>query len=430
MSRNRIRFRQVQTEAAESFARALSNLMVSFKSLLLILFLSLTLAGCTESVIDNTEMVQHAVSVGGTVTFPAGTYVITKTITVNKSHTIIAGDGPETVFVFRPRLPHVQCANDRAFTTPCDVVFSSRRQITDPISIGDTQFSAASDVSDLNPGDWLIVEEKDHQAGETGEVIAIDWAQVKFASGTSVSVQLPFRSAFSNVREWDPDHSGLGFYKIPNLIEGVEFRNLRIIVPDAGQGTPGISVFAAKNVVVDNVSVDDSNGQPLYSYLSKDLVIRNSSAECVHVLNEFAATVDLVLTASSFSCSQTAGVGLDFGTGFFQVFKNDISHSANDGIYLLNGVHDGALTSNSISFVRFDEPGISNGNAVGILARGISRVDITQNYLAGGAGINSIGISVGTAYHLDFPISCVANVIEPNVFGPSWGMDYDPSNPP
>jgi hypothetical protein len=102
-----------------------------------------------------------------------------------------------------------------------------------------------------------------------------------------------------------------------------------------------------------------------------------------------------------------------------------VPSSVNIGMYLLDGVHDGMVTCNSIQFVR------SSGSAVGVLARGTQRVTIVNNYLEGGEGAASLGISIGSAYDgLSQPIFSSGNVVTPNFFGPFWSMDYDPTNQP
>jgi len=197
------------------------------------LFLAtLVFAGCGAGS-DSTADIQAKVDAGGTITFPPGTYLLTRTIVVGKSNTVIQGAGPETVFLFKPALPQVHCVNDRAFTTPCDAGNTPRRRIAGPIAVGDKGFGASDDVSDLHPGDWLIITGNDRIPGE---VVAIDWAQVASISGSSVQVQTPFRTAFPNARTWDPDHSGLGFFKLPQLVEGAQFRNFTVVAPDSGQG--------------------------------------------------------------------------------------------------------------------------------------------------------------------------------------------------
>jgi hypothetical protein len=391
------------------------------KFLSVLCFATLLLGGCGAVGPGDTADIQKAVDAGGTVTFSKGTYVLTQTIVVRNSNTVIQGAGPETVFVFQPTLPQVHCVNDRAFTTSCDAGDVPRRQITGPIAAGDDSFTASGDVSDLHFGDWLIIDEKDRM---DGDVIDVDWAQVASATGNIVTVQSPFRTAFSNVREWNPDHSGLGFVKVPQLIEGVQFRNFTILVPDSGQNAPGISVFAAQRTLIEGVTAQDANGQALYSYLAKDLMIENSYGHCGQSENEFAATVDLKLNGNTFSADSPLALGLEFGTGFFQVTGNTVPSSVGYGMWILDGVHDGTVTNNTIAFVR------SSGNGIGILVRGTQRVDITNNYLAGGAGAASVGISIGPQYYADLPIPSTANTITPNRFGNSWAQDYDPTNAP
>ena len=397
--------------------------MRGFSCLLLGTFL---LSGCGRSVPHTTSEIQRAVDAGGTIVFPAGTYELTQTIVFKKSNTVIQGAGPSTVFVFKPSLPQVQCVNDRAFTTSCDVFFTPGRHILGPIAIGDGAFTAADDVSDLRTGDWLIVEEIDRGAGD---VVVIDWAQVAFTSGNNVHLQTPFRTAFPNARAWDPHHSGLGFYRSPQVIEGTQFRDFSLVVPDSGQGAAGISVFAGKHTLIDNVKVQDANGQALYSYMAKDLTVQNSYGKCDQTLNEFAATVDLKLFGNTFIAGNDAGVGLDFGTGFFEVSGNEIPSSVDSGLYLLYGIHDGTVTNNSLGFV--NSSGTSNsGNAVGIIARGTQRVNIANNDLTGGAGSGSVGLTIGPEYGVDVPIPSFGNTIAPNTFGMQWGVDYDPTNAP
>jgi hypothetical protein len=373
-----------------------------------------------------TAEIQKAIDAGGTISIPAGTYLLTQTLVVTKSHTIIQGSGPDTVFVFKPTLPQVHCVNDRAFTTACGIVDTPHRRIAAPIAVGDTSFTADGDVSDLQRGDWLVVADFD---GVPGEVVVIDWVQVEATEGNDVIIQTPFRTAFFDLRPWDPVRSGLGFRKVPDLIEGTQFRDFSLVVPDSGQDAPGISVFAAKDTVVENISVQDADGQALYSYLSKGLTITECQSTTGSVLSELGATVDLKLNANTFGSDSGVALGLDFGTAFFQMTGNNIDSSVDIGMYLLDGIHDGTVTNNSIAFV--SSSGAYNaGNAVGILIRGTQRVNVTDNFLAGGSGPASIGLSIGTAYSLDVPMLSSGNTVEPNRFGLQWGVDYDPSNAP
>jgi hypothetical protein len=392
-----------------TYCRSLASILLA------LLFLSA--CGGPAGVID----VQAAVDRGGTVRFPAGTYVLTQTVVVRQSNTIIQGAGPDTIFVFKPTPPQVPCINDRAFTTACEAANLTPRQVASSIAIGDGSFTATDNVDDVRPGEWLIIAEKDLAPRE---VVIIDWVQVASVSGNTVLVRTPFRTAFPNTHPWVPGSSGLGFLLVPHLVEGVQFRDLTIVVPDSGFDTPGISVAVAKDTVIDHVEVQDPDGQPLYSYLSKGLTVTHSSGVGDKVLSEFAATVDVTLSDNSFS-SNDAGLGLDFGTGFFTVVGNTVPSSSNVAMYLLDGVHDGAVNSNSLEFVN------STTSAIGVLARGTQRVTIANNSLAGGQGPASMGISIGSAYGgLDQPIVSSGNIVTPNRFGLLWIMDYDPTNQP
>jgi hypothetical protein len=370
---------------------------------------------------DDTAAVQAAVDAGGVVTFPAGQYLLTKTIVVRKSNTVIQGVGPATIFTFKPALPQITCVNDRAFTTPCDVIFLPRRQITAPIAVGDRSFAAAGDLSDLVAGDWLILTERDH---EFGNIVAFDWAQVASVAGATVATAAPFRTAFSSAQPYDPNISGLGFARLPTLVQGVQFLNLAINVPDPGADVPAISIFAALDTTVDRVTAYTANGQALYSFLAKGVVIQNSSGSSGTTLNEFAATVDLQLINNVFSDTQSTGFGLDLASAFFTVSGNSVPVSQDIGMYLLIGIHDGIVENNQIAYVT------GSGSSVGLLARGTQNVTIINNYFAGGAGAKSMGLTIGPDDSEAVPIQSLHNVIAPNMFGPEWWVDYDPTNSP
>jgi hypothetical protein len=370
---------------------------------------------------DDTAAVQAAVDAGGVVTFPAGQYLLTKTVVVSKSNTVIQGVGPTTIFTFKPALPLSKCVNDRAFTTPCDVFFTPRRQITAPIAVGDSTFAASGDLSDLVTGDWLIVTERDQKFAD---IVAVDWAQVASVAGATVTTAAPFRTAFSSAQPFDLNISGLGFVKVPALVQGAEFRNLTVNVPQPGADIPAISIFAALDTTVDRVTAYSASGQALYSFLAKGVVIQNSSGSSGTTLNEFAATVDLQLINNVFSVTQSTGFGLDLASAFFTVSGNSVPVSQDIGMYLFIGIHDGIVENNQIAYVT------SSGNALGLLARGTQNVTIINNYFAGGAGATSMGLAIGPDDNEAVPIVSAHNVIAPNMFGPDWWVDYDPANSP
>ena len=387
--------------------------------LILVLCAVALLSGSCGGTSDDTDLVQSAVDAGGVVNFAARTYHLQRTIVIRNSNTVIQGEGPKTMFEFASREPKTACGNDRVFTTPCEIINQPPRRIASAISIGDQSFTVttASDVSDLQPGDWLIVSEND---SIIGNIITIDWVQVQSVSDLVVNVRAPFRTAFSVNRHWDPGRSGLGFRRVIKLVENVEFRNFSIFVPDAGTGTSAacISVFAALHTTIDHIDADSFDKQTLYSYISKDLTITNSSAIGHNQLSEFAATVDLNLRGNRFRKEESAGMGLDLGTAFFDVSDNDLDLSRNIGTYLLYGIHDGTFRDNRIAYVH------SDSNAFGMLIWGDENVTIFGNYLVGGDGTQSTGISVRSAQgEVELPSSNIT--LSGNVFGSGWVFDYE-----
>jgi hypothetical protein len=363
---------------------------------------------------DDTAAVQRAVDRGGVVKFDPRIYYLSRTIVIHRSNTVIQGAGPQTVFQFQASSVREHCANDRVFTTPCEVYFEQpARRIAKAVAIGDRSFSATDDASDIQPGDWLLITDKD---AVIGDVVTSDWVQADSVSNSEVHVRTPFRTAFANSRIWEPGISGLGFRRIVPLVENTEFRNFNVIVP-TGTSAVGISVIAALHTTIDHVVVDSFNGQPLYSYVSKDLTVTNSDGHGHGVLNELAATVDLTVRGNRFSEDDAAALGLDLGTGFFDVSNNEIAMSRNIGGYLLYGVHDGTFGDNRIGFVG------SGGNAFGILAWGTQNISISDNYLAGGEGPRSTGISV-RSYAGAIVIPSINVTLSGNTFGSGWAFDY------
>jgi hypothetical protein len=376
---------------------------------------------------DDTDAVQSAVDHGGLVSFAARTYHLSRTIVITQSNTTIEGLGPQTVFQFRASATRQHCVNDRAFTTPCGIDDNPPRRIAGAIAVGARSFTAAAaaDTADLLPGDWLLITDADPVIGDR---VAGDWAQVDAVVGTVISVRTPFRTAFTTARSWDPGRSGLGFQLLGPVVQNTEFRNFSISVPDAGSGTAavGISVYAALHTIIDHVSSTSFAAQPLYSRFAKDLTITDSSASGHGVLSEFATTVDLTIRGTSFSEQDAAAMGLDLGTAFFEVADNDLEMSSNVGAYLLYGVHDGTFEGNRLAFVDNSDAAVG---AFGLLLWGVQNVTVSSNYLAGGAGPDSTGISVrDIASEIAMPAIDVS--LSGNIFGAAWVRDYEPGTHP
>jgi len=285
------------------------------------------------------------------------------------------------------------------------------RAIAASISAGDTSFLArsAGDVADLQPGDWLLINEYDSVVGDR---VAVDWMQVESVSGLEVRVAQPFRMPFSAALPFVAKKSGLGFEPIP-VIENIELRNFKVLVDNVPSASAvGIAVFGALNSTVDGVTVENHNGQPLYCYLSKGVTITNSAGIGGAVLSEFASSVDVTISSNHFSSTAGPGMGLDLGLGFFTVSGNSVDQSANAGAYLLYAVHDGSITNNHVAQVGTTVQGRS---AVGLIIWGSRNVAVSDNYLAGGTGPESIGVSIrsytGEAFEPDSGVVLSGNVI-------------------
>lgn len=343
------------------------------------------------AVTDDTASLQAALDKGGTVQLEARTYHFSRTLTVSQSNTVIVGQGQAvTLLEFSPpegQLTH--CQTDRAITTPCEFDDPPPRQVGAAINLGDTSFQAAqaSDVADLAPGDWLLINDYDQDIGDR---VAVDWVQVAGIVGTTVNVVTPFRMAFTTARPWVPRKSGLGFEPIKPLVQGVKLQNLSIKVdPTTTTNVGALCMFGALDATIDNVTVTNTIGQPFYSYLSKGYTLTNSTAHGGAVISELAATVDLTVTGNTFS-SDAPGVGVDLGTGFFTAANNTVQQSANAGMYFLYGVHDGKASGNQIAKVAVT----TDMSSAGVLIWGSQNITVTDNNLMGGAGPASVGIDV------------------------------------
>jgi hypothetical protein len=409
-----------------------------FGAVLAYLLIAFSLLGCSVSPPNNvpnqddTAYIQAKVDARATI--PTGNYITTRTI-------VLSGASPEllckpnTTITFKPLPPFVDCKNDRAVTTACDVLLDPGtnapilpRQITGSISVKAASFTAAADASDLAPGDWLIVSERD---GILHVPVVVDWVQVSWVSGggTTVNIVGAFRTAFPNTHAWvtSPYWGGLGFDKVPaTAAVSATIDGCTIQVPDAGSNLPALSVFGARGVTVNNMNLMAFNGQGCYSWLTKGLTITNSTCYSGKQSSEFASTVDLTVSGTSFSSDESTGFALDLGTAFFSFVNNPVPKSFNIGFYLLYGVHDGMITGTHISHVGV----VGQTNACGIDVAGSQRVALTGNILDGGTGPASVGLAIGPIT-VENMIPSTGNVIAPNTFGAGgWSVDYDPGNQP
>jgi hypothetical protein len=340
---------------------------------------------------DDTTALQALVDKGGLVRLEARTYHLSRTLVIRQSGVALTGAGDSTVLEYTPSQTLQHCVNDRVITTPCSFDDVLPRQIAAPIGVGDTSFMAinAPDVQDVKPGDWLLINDYD---SDIGDRVAVDWVQVESVVGLQINVTQPFRMAFTTARPWVARKSGLGFEHLTPLVEGTELRNFRIVVDDVpSPNTGGISIFGALDTTIDSVSVTNSNGQPLYCYLSKGVAITNSHTQGGKVLSEFAASVDVTIQGNHFRSAGGPGFGLDLGLAFFSASGNYVDQSANAGLYVLYGVHDGTVSGNQVARVGST---LAGGSGSGMLVWGSQNIEVSSNHLLGGDGPASVGISV------------------------------------
>lgn len=384
---------------------------------------------------DDTAFIQQLVDAHQTI--PAGNYV-------TRSGIVLSGDearmqcAPGATITFLPA-SRIHYVSDRAVLTNCDtladpITHEDRvpRRIASAIAVNDTSFTATDDVSDLHAGDWLIVWEGDNTLG--GVPVIMDWVQVASVTGDSVNVVTPFRTAFPNIHTWksSPCCGGLGFYKVVGTAaRNVTISGCSIVVPDSGASNAGLAIMAARHVTVDNTVVTDFRGQPLYSWLSKDVTITNSIGHGYTSGSEFGGTVDLSVSHTNFSAESHVGFFLDLGTSFFDFIDNTVTKSNFTCLYLLDGVHDGIIQRTKCPYISVLPP---TTDAIGIWSLGSQRVSIVDNDLsAGGSGSNSTGLIIrsqpAALGGLDFDFPSFGNTVYPNTFA-GWYQNYDPNNQP
>ena len=89
---------------------------------------------------------------------------------------------------------------------------------------------------------------------------------------------------------------------------------------------------------------------------------------------------------------------LDLGLGFFVFGGNHIPHSCYYGMTSFYGVHDGAISDNTVGWVQVP---IAGALAIALDLGGNYRVAVEANTLAGADGTLSRGISVGDTPSVD-----------------------------
>jgi hypothetical protein len=361
----------------------------------------------TVPIVDETASLQAMLNKGGTIQLEARTYHISSMLNIAVSGTVLQGNGSSTVIDFTPP-PAAQvkgCYTDRALSTNCGFSTEFPQQIWANIQKGDTSFVAANadDAAALVPGDWVYIAAWDPGISDaiahTAYATIADWAQVASVEGTTVNVVTPFRQAFITSIPFESQPGGavgggISFQKVIPL-SGITIQDLTITVDANGNGTGastnanvvGLVVVGTQGTLVQNVTVNATDGRGLYSESSKGATFSNVTVNGKQ-LDEFAETVDLTITGCTFAVSDAPAIGLDLGTAFFKIENNTVKQSSGAGFYALYNVHDGSITGNTIAKV-------SNGasaRSLGIFLYGSPNISVTGNTLEGGEGPSNTGI--------------------------------------
>jgi hypothetical protein len=178
----------------------------------------------------------------------------------------------------------------------------------------------------------------------------------------------------------------------------------------------------ALRIRIQDVIIDNAAGNGIAVYRAKDLAIRSLAVvNAIAQANEIAATIDFVITSSSFGfetshiatiqAADTAALDIDFGSAFFSITGNSFHAAGNIGVMMLDGVHDGVYSANVIGWVRDASIGLGQG----LSARGAQRIVLQGNVLVGGdRGAGNTCITFADSKQLMVPILSDGNVIGAN----------------
>lgn len=367
---------------------------------------------------------------GGTVLLPTQICKTTKTLHFNYSNLTLSGSG---TIDYVPSAPFVRYVNDRAVQVnewvDASSYYDDNLPILGQIKKGDQGFTVqdAGDTAGLNTGDWIVINEVDEGAGRN--IVAIEWAQIASVSGATVTLQTPLRVDFPNSRPFiPPSTSGLGFFKVKNVIQNSTISDIHILVPLASSPIRGVAVGVARNTVISGVTVDVASGNGFFAYRSSGLKLVNSvQLHSKDETSEMAAVTDLLVSGNVLDNGKDLGsisLTLDFGTAFFDVSDNRLLNCGNICFLVLGGVHDGSITANTIGYV------VSNGlaNTAGMVVMGTNDTTITGNNFSGGDGPASTAIAVRNTVGYTSNINSCGDQFGPNSIG-GFVNSFSPPGP-
>ena len=408
----------IQAEGAYSLIGAIPNGEASVRS-------ATQFGAICDGVADDWLSIQNAIEAGpGEVLIPNGRCRISHGLlfvpTTEAGNLKITGQGSSEIY-FEPQPPFIPGSNMSAIYIASHT--SERRPISGSIPKLSMSFevSDTSETEDLQPGDWLIVEEYDLGAGNQ---VLSDWVQVSSVFGTRVNLFTPTRTAFPNSRPWrggEQPYSGLGFIRVvPPIVNGIQISNLKITVPRTSTPLPAVYVSSGSmNVEIENVTIDNAYGKAIASYQAKGLLISGLRQVAARfACTEFAATVDLKIYNSYFGqeyssnatdIPDTAAATFDIGTSYFDVSGNTFLGGNNIEVLMLVGVHDGDFSNNHLGW------STPSGSGIGFVSLGTQNLIFSNNLITGGtAARGRIGVAFANSNAYSINIENRDNVVVGN----------------
>ena len=237
-------------------------------------------------------------------------------------------------------------------------------QINGNIGINTLSFTAqnSSDAATLYPGEWIIPTIR---STVDGQIIQTDWTQVASVVGTTITVTNPFRQTFTNPGSWTGSTcQGLGFYAAATLASNQTFKDFTVVVMNVGGTAYNATALYSQlslNLVVQNTTCYNP-GLCMEEFLNKGSQIINNhwygeteSAASVDTktlgnYNDGSPSIWYNYAPSPFRIA--AITEFDLGSAYFIFQGNHVVNLLGGGsaLPLLYGVHDGVIEGNEIGW--------------------------------------------------------------------------------
>jgi hypothetical protein len=331
-------------------------------------------------------------------------------------------DGTGTV-IFAPR-GSIGAGNDRFLFLQSTEPANPFRVAAGAIAKGATTFTAfnSADASTLSPGDWMLITEKD--AGAT-DIVAVDWMQVKSIATPIVTVVVPFRTGFPNVRAFNNSGTpsacivaspcGLSFRKLTNIVTDVTLQDFNIIVPQLG-GVVGIALRDTRGVKVTKINCYNAAQNCIGTYLDNGMILTGNHFDSA-IGDEFASATDATVTGNVFgqpgsplfgltaAPNNPALNGIDFGTAYSTFSSNTFGPSLNAGISIFGATHDNTIANNTFNWMHAAPSGACISSVASV------RNIFSGNICPGGDGTGAVGIALSDSATYSVNVNSDGNIV-------------------